>query len=51
MSEKPVHEPVPYFTYEGTLARFERTIKRLWILAVIEFITLVVSNAAWILHQ
>ena len=48
MTEKPVHEPVPYFTFESITARFERTIKRLWILSIILFIATIVSNAAWI---
>lgn len=39
---------VPYIVYEGTLARFERIIKRLWIVILLIVCLLVVSNAYWI---
>lgn len=41
-------EPIPYFIYEHTMARFERTIKRLIIVIVIAVVALFVSNMAWL---
>lgn len=41
-------EPVPYIVYEGTMARFERTIKRLIIVIIVAVVTLFVSNMAWL---
>jgi hypothetical protein len=28
-------EPVPFIVHEGILARFERTVKRLWIVVIL----------------
>ncbi len=39
---------VPFIVYEGTIARFERTIRRLIILAGITILLLFASNAIWI---
>ncbi len=39
---------VPYIVFEGTVARFERTIKRLIILVGITVLLLFASNAIWI---
>lgn len=41
-------EPVPYFVYEHTMARFERTIKRLIIVIIVSIIALFASNMAWL---
>lgn len=46
-----MNEPIPYIVYEGTMVRFERTIKRLWILCIIMFIALVVSNGMWVYYE
>ena len=43
-------ESVPYIVHEGIMARFERTIRRLWIAALITLTALIASNAAWVLH-
>ena len=32
-------------------ARFERTIKRLWILCIILIITLLATNAGWVIYE
>jgi len=47
MNEKDV----PYLVYEGTMARMERTIHRLWTLAVLLVILLVGTNIAWICYE
>lgn len=39
---------VPFIVFEGTVARFERTIKRLVILVGITILLLFASNAIWI---
>ena len=44
-------EPVSYIVFESTMARLERTIKRLWILCVIIFAAFVISNVAWIYYE
>lgn len=41
-------EPVPYFVYERTIARFERTVKRLIIVIVIAVALMFASNMAWL---
>lgn len=41
-------EPVPYIIHEGTMARMERTIKRLWILCIVLVAVIVGTNAAWL---
>ena len=38
---------VPYIVYEGTIARFERTVKRLIIVLGITILLLFASNAIW----
>lgn len=52
MEEKSVVEmykdPVPYIVYEGTMARFERTIKRLIIVIGIAITLIFASNMAWL---
>ena len=39
---------VPYIVYEGTIARFERIIKKLVVVIVLLVITFVATNALWI---
>lgn len=44
-------EPVPYVVHESDMARLERTIKKLWVLAVILIVLLFGTNAAWIYYE
>lgn len=44
-------EPVPYIVHESIMARMERTIKRLWILCVIMFVSLILTNGLWICYE
>ena len=39
---------VPYIAHESAVARLERVIKRLWVLAIVLIVLLAASNAAWI---
>ena len=40
-------ESVPYIVHESTMARAERTAKRLWITVLVLIFLLVGSNCAW----
>lgn len=44
-------QQVPYIVHEADMARQERTIKRLWILCILMFISLVASNIGWIMYE
>ena len=44
-------EPVPFIVHEGTMARAEITIKRLWITILLLIALLVGTNGAWIWYQ
>jgi len=46
--DKKMPEAVPYIAYEGTIARFERTVKRLVIAVIICVVLLFSSNALWL---
>ena len=47
-SKEQYAEPVPYIVHEGTMARAEITIKRLWITILLLIALLVGTNGAWI---
>lgn len=42
---------VPYIVHEGDMTRLERTNKRLWILCLVMFLALVITNAGWIYYE
>ena len=42
---------IPYVAYEGPMSRFERTIKRLWVLCIILIVLLAGTNGAWIFYE
>lgn len=42
---------IPFVAYEATMSRFERTIKRLWVLCIILIVLLAVTNGAWIYYE
>ena len=42
---------IPYIAFESELARSERIIKRWWIVCLILIMTLIVSNAGWIIYE
>jgi len=44
-------ESVPFIVYESSMARAERTIKRLWILALVIVALLVASNIGWLIYE
>lgn len=50
ISERTANEDnrVPFIVYEGTIARFERTVRRLIIVLAVTILLLFASNALWI---
>lgn len=50
ISERTANEDtrVPFIVYEGTIARFERTVRRLIIVLAVMILLLFASNALWI---
>lgn len=44
-------DKIPYIVFEGASTRLERTIRRLWILAIILIVLFVGSNALWICYE
>lgn len=42
---------ISYVAFESVCARFERTIKRLWILVIILTVLLVGTNCAWLWYE
>jgi len=42
---------VSYVAFESVCARFERTIKRLWILVILLTVMLVGTNCAWLYYE
>ena len=42
---------VPYIVHEGVMARFERTIMRLWVICIILIVFLVGTNVAWLYYE
>lgn len=42
---------LPYVVHEGIVTRFERIIKRLWILCIILIIALIGTNVGWIYYE
>lgn len=50
-SKNKTHETVPYIVYESSMARMERTAKRLWIAVITLIFMLVGSNCVWILYE
>ena len=50
-SKEQPSETVPFIVHEGTMARAERTVKRLWITILLLIVLLVGTNGAWIWYQ
>ena len=42
---------VPYYAFEAVLSRMERTIRRLWILAIILVVLLLATNIGWLWYE
>ena len=53
MDEKTMamDEKISVFAFQEFCARLERTIKRLWILAIILTVLLIGTNCAWLLYE
>ena len=50
-SKNPQAKDVPYIVHEASMARSERTVKRLWATIILLIVLLFVSNAGWIWHE
>lgn len=44
-------EMISFYAHEAEMARMERHAKRLWILCIIMFLALVMTNAGWIWYE
>ena len=44
-------DKIDYIVHEGIVTRQERHIKRLWVLCLVIFFTLIATNAAWIVYE
>lgn len=42
---------VDYFVYEGTVERYERTVKRLWIALVVVVSLFFATNIGWLIYE
>lgn len=42
---------VPYIVHEGIMTRFERVIRRLWVIILILIVLFVGTNIAWIVYE
>ena len=42
---------IPWIAHEAEMTRFERAYRRVWILCIIIFVALVLTNAGWILYE
>lgn len=50
-SKEQPSETVPFIVHEGTMARAEITIKRLWITILLLIVLLVGTNGMWIWYE
>lgn len=54
---KPEHtgstevKEIPYIVHEGVMSRFERIIRRLWVLVILLIALLVGTNIAWLIYE
>ena len=46
-----VDKNIPYIVFESTVARFDRVIKRLWIVILILVFLLLGTNLAWLYYE
>ena len=42
---------IPLIAHEGIMATMERTIKRMWIVAIVLIVLLVATNIAWLVYE
>lgn len=42
---------VPYLVHEGSMARMDRIIKRLWVVIILLIVMLVATNGCWIWYN
>lgn len=49
--KKLVDKEVPYIVFESTICRFDRVIKRLWIIILVLVFLLLGTNLAWLYYE
>ena len=49
--KKVIDKEIPYIVFESTICRFDRVIKRLWIIILILIFLLLGSNLAWLYYE
>ena len=49
--ERRTPEKIDYIIHEGMMVRQERHIKRLWILCIIIFTALILTNGGWLWYE
>ena len=49
--EKITDKSVPYIVFESTICRFDRVIKRLWIIILVLVFLLLGTNLAWLYYE
>ena len=49
--EEKENVTIPYYVHESSMARMERTVKRLFILCIVLIIVAVGSNLAWLHYE
>ena len=42
---------VPFIVFDSTVARFERTVEKLWILCIVLVVLLISTNIFWIYYE
>lgn len=50
-TNKVVDKDIPYIVFESTICRFDRVIKRLWIIILILVFLLLGTNLAWLYYE
>ena len=50
-SKNPQAKDVPYIVHEASMARSERTVKRLWATIILLIVLLFGSNAGWLYYE
>jgi hypothetical protein len=51
MDDNKNHEPVSFQVYEGTMARMDRSNKRLLIALIAVVTAMLINNVAWIMYE
>ncbi|MBO6268466.1 MAG: hypothetical protein J6N19_04915 [Clostridium sp.] len=42
---------IPFYVHEGEVTRLNKIIKKLWVLVLVVFVALILTNAGWIVYE